>query len=68
MTVRVAEMLRKARFNKDVVMAGGVARNVGVVDSLRNIINSDILVPEHPQVVGALGAAIVAYDKAKEVE
>jgi len=68
MTLRVFEMLRKVHFRKDVVMVGGVARNVGVVNSLRNMIALDILVPENPQVVGALGAAIIAYDKAKDVE
>jgi len=67
-TLRVSEMLRKVRFRKDVVMGGGVARNVGVVNSLRSMIASDILVPEDPEVIGALGAAIIAYDKAKDVE
>jgi predicted CoA-substrate-specific enzyme activase len=67
-TLRVFEMLRKVHFRKDVVMVGGVARNVGVVNSLRSMIASDILVPADPEVVGALGAAIIAYDKAKDAK
>jgi len=65
-SLRVFGMLNKVRFKKDVVMAGGVAKNIGVVNSLKNLIGFDILIPESPQIVGALGAAIVAYNNGKD--
>ena len=66
-SLRVLGMLNKIRFKKDLVMVGGVAKNIGVVSSLKNMIGLDILVPENPQIVGALGAAIFACNSAKDV-
>jgi predicted CoA-substrate-specific enzyme activase len=66
-SLRVFGMLNKIRFKKDLVMVGGVAKNIGVVSSLKNMIGLDILVPENPQIVGALGAAIFACNSAKDV-
>ncbi len=66
-SLRVFGMLNKIRFKKDLVMVGGVAKNIGVVSSLKSMIGLDILVPENPQIVGALGAAIFAYNSAKDL-
>jgi len=38
----------------------GVARNPCISALLREVIGKDILVPEDPQMVGALGAAMLA--------
>lgn len=46
-----------------VSMTGGVARNRGVVDSLQAALGVELYVPEHPDVVGALGAALIAADR-----
>lgn len=45
---------------KPFVMTGGVAKNKKVVDLLKCKIGRDISVPEKPQIVTALGAAILA--------
>lgn len=45
-----------------VVFAGGVARNPCMHRLLEEALQSDILVPERPQMVGALGAALLAGD------
>jgi len=65
-SLRVFAMLNRVRFKKDVVMVGGVAKNIGVVNSLKNSIGFDILIPENPQIVVALGAAIAAYNSGKD--
>ena len=44
-------------------MVGGVARNEGVVEAMKNAIGMDIIVPENAQLTGALGAAIYAYNE-----
>ena len=49
----------------DVVMAGGVAKNIGVVKALEYVMGTDIKLPPEPQVVSALGAALLALEKAK---
>jgi activator of 2-hydroxyglutaryl-CoA dehydratase len=43
-----------------VVFTGGVAKNLGVKYSLEAGIGLPILIPEEPQIVGALGAALLA--------
>ena len=47
-----------------VIMTGGVARNIGVVRALEKRFKKEIIVPEMPQHMGALGAAIIAADRA----
>ena len=49
-----------------VLMSGGVAKNIGVVHSLGKALGVEIEVPEEPQIVGAIGAALYALDCAKE--
>ena len=57
---RVASVARIVGLEKDVVMVGGMARNAGFVDSLKKSIDMDVVVPEDPDYVGALGAAEAA--------
>jgi len=45
-----------------VMMTGGVAKNRGVVEALQNALGVRIALPEDPQLVGALGAALLAQD------
>ena len=57
---RIASVARIVGLEKDVVMVGGMARNAGFVDSLKKNIAMDVLVPEDPDYMGALGAAEAA--------
>jgi predicted CoA-substrate-specific enzyme activase len=59
---RVGGMARRVGVEPPVAFAGGVAKNVGVVRALEEIIGETLIVPEEPQIVGALGAALVARD------
>jgi len=43
-----------------VVFTGGVAKNIGVKNALEAGIGLPILIPEEPQIIGALGAALLA--------
>lgn len=62
---RIYSLLVKIRHEGDIAMVGGVARNSGVVRALEEQIGASILVPENPEVVVALGAALIAREKAK---
>ncbi len=44
------------------MMTGGVAKNSGVVYEIENKIGEKIIIPFEPQIVGALGAAIIATE------
>lgn len=46
-----------------IVFQGGVAANEGIVNSFSKLIGAKIHVPAHHDVMGAWGAAIMAYDK-----
>jgi len=59
---RIGSMVRRVGISPEVVLVGGVARNVGFVDSLRRGLEIEIRVPEDPDFVGALGAALVAAE------
>ena len=60
MSHRVAIMGKSVGFKKEVVFTGGVAKNVGIKKAMEAEIELPILVPEEPQIMGALGAAILA--------
>ena len=47
----------------DVVMCGGVAQNPGAVDAIEKELGQKITVAPNPQITGALGAALLAYEE-----
>ena len=57
---RVASMVRRVGVKDKVVFAGGAARNGCLKRLLGDILGVDITVPGQPQLVGALGAALMA--------
>lgn len=61
MAGRIVSMVRKVGLTPAVTLLGGLARNVGLVDSLRRALAVEVLhIPEEPELCGALGAALVA--------
>jgi benzoyl-CoA reductase subunit D len=67
MADRISSMVYRLGVNPDVVLLGGVARDVGFVASLKRKLGVDVLIPEYPEYAGALGAALVAARRAKKV-
>lgn len=65
MTERVSSMARRLGVNPDIVLVGGVAKDVGFVESLKRRLGMDILIPEEPIFAGATGAALIAAKRAK---
>lgn len=59
---RVARMVQRLRVEPDVVLTGGVAKNVGVVKAMKEHLKYDILVPADPLLTGARGAAILGRE------
>lgn len=56
----------RAGVKDDVVMCGGVARNAGVVDAIEKELGRKIIVAPTPQLTGALGAALIAFEDLKK--
>jgi predicted CoA-substrate-specific enzyme activase len=65
---RVSIMMSSVGLVKEVVFTGGVAKNIGVKRALEEAFGVDILVPEEPQIIGALGAALFANDELEQSE
>ncbi len=65
MAERVTSMVRRLGVKPDVVLVGGVAKDVGFVSSLKRSLGVKILIPEEPMYAGAVGAALIAAKRAK---
>jgi predicted CoA-substrate-specific enzyme activase len=63
---RVISLCKRVGINKDVAVTGGVALNRGLVDILEKELGFKVLKPESPQVIAALGAAIIARENAEK--
>jgi predicted CoA-substrate-specific enzyme activase len=59
---RVATLARRLKIEPDVVLTGGVAKNIGMVKAMTESLGCELLVPEEPLLTGALGAAILAKE------
>jgi predicted CoA-substrate-specific enzyme activase len=57
---RISSVARIVGLEKDIAIIGGVAKNVGFVESLKRELGMNVVTPDDPDYVGALGAAIAA--------
>ncbi len=65
---RVYGLASRARLAAPTIMTGGVARNEGVVKAMEALLGAPIHTPEHPQLVGAYGAALIALEAGKQAQ
>lgn len=57
---RIVSMVRRVGMEKEVMLIGGLAKNVGFVTSLKEELETEVIIPENPEFVSALGAALFA--------
>ena len=60
---RIISMVRRVGINDKIALVGGVSYNPGFVDALNRGLETEVIVPENPEYVGALGAAIIAGER-----
>jgi len=60
---RITSMVRRVGVNREIVLVGGVAKNLGFVESLKRGLETDLLIPEECEFVCAFGAALAAAKK-----
>jgi bzd-type benzoyl-CoA reductase Q subunit len=58
MSDRISSMVRRLGINPDIVLIGGVAKDVGLVSSLKSKLGIDLFIPDEPEFASALGAAL----------
>jgi predicted CoA-substrate-specific enzyme activase len=61
-TSRIYAMVNQIPLKDETMVTGGVAFNQGVVRALEKKMKKEITVPDDPQIVGALGAALIAKE------
>ncbi len=62
---RITGMVAQLGVRERVVMTGGVAQSPGMRRALGEKLNTSLLVPAMPQLVGAWGAALIAAERAR---
>ncbi|MCL2288458.1 MAG: acyl-CoA dehydratase activase [Candidatus Bathyarchaeota archaeon] len=65
MADRVSSMVHRLGINPEIILVGGVAKDIGFVTSLKRKLGIDITVPEFPEYAGALGAALIGITKGR---
>lgn len=63
LALRLYSLLLRVRMEREVALSGGIAGDVGLRQSLEDLLGFNVLVPDKPQFVEALGAAIIAKEE-----
>jgi len=63
---RIMSLCKRVGIEKDIAVAGGVALNEGLVNILEWELGFEVLRPEAPQTIAALGAAVIAQENAEK--
>jgi len=66
LAAQIESLVERMGVELDVAIVGGGARDVGLVQALKEIRGHDILVPQNPHMTAALGAAIIAMDSVRQ--
>lgn len=60
----IMRLLYRFNINKEIAISGGIAKNVGVVKQLEDMLGMEFVeLPSDPQLIGAIGAAVFAADQ-----
>jgi predicted CoA-substrate-specific enzyme activase len=60
LAAKVQSLIERVGFKPDLAIVGGGAKNFGLIKAIEKITGNNVLVPEEPQIVAALGAALIA--------
>jgi predicted CoA-substrate-specific enzyme activase len=61
---KISSLVKKLKLEEPCAICGGGALNIALVKAIEGELNTNLLVPSHPQLVTALGAAIIAATSA----
>ncbi len=63
----IEKVIGNKKIGKRIYFQGGVASNKSVAAAFENILGTQIIVPENHNVTGAIGAALIAREKRREI-
>jgi len=61
---KISSLVKKLKLEEPCAVCGGGALNIALVKTIESELNTDLLVPPQPQLITALGAAIIATTSA----
>lgn len=64
---RILPLISKVKLEEKVAVIGGVAKNPGVIKAIEKRLNTGVVVPQNPEIIGAVGVALLIQDRLKEV-
>lgn len=60
---RVLSLAHKVKLTNALTLTGGVIKNIGVIEAIKSKLPGWVIhIPDDPQIIGALGAAIIALE------
>jgi predicted CoA-substrate-specific enzyme activase len=59
---RIFRMVNRLKVEQEIILTGGVAKNIGFVKALSDKLGHETTVPSNPLLTGALGAALLGKD------
>lgn len=68
LAAKIQTMVERVGIEPDCAVVGGGAKDIGLVRSIEERLVCRLLVPEEPQIVAALGAALIAGERAAQVK
>jgi predicted CoA-substrate-specific enzyme activase len=57
---KISSLVKKIKLEQPCAICGGGALNIGLVKTIEQELNIQLLIPPHPQIITALGAAVIA--------
>jgi predicted CoA-substrate-specific enzyme activase len=60
---KVISLSGRTGMDKEFMMTGGVAKNIGVVKAIEEKLGRNVHVEKEPEICGALGAALIAWEE-----
>jgi len=63
LAAKIQTMVARLGVEPDCAVVGGGAKDIGLVKSIEEGLDCKLLLPEEPQIVAALGAALLAWEK-----
>lgn len=67
LAAQINSLAERVGIEKEYALVGGGARDVGLVKEVEEVVGFKIIVPEQPHMTAALGAAVIAEEKAREI-
>ena len=67
LAAKIQLLVERVGLKPDCVLIGGGAKDIGLIKNIEEKLGFSLLVPEEPQIVAALGAALIAEEKLPSV-